>query len=137
MIANVATMAFAPMATRLVKKAKTRLNPGDRRFAELRCSVMEITRSEVDALSGATVLEFGAGWCPICQGARPLIDRALAAHPSVRHHRVEDGKGKPLGRSYRVKLWPTLIFLRDGKEVARVVRPKHASELETAFRDLG
>jgi len=97
---------------------------------------MEPTRSEVDALTGATVLEFGAGWCPICQGARPLIDGALAQHPEVQHRWVEDGKGKPLGRSFRVKLWPTLIFLRDGKEVARVVRPRQASELETAFGEL-
>jgi thioredoxin 1 len=97
---------------------------------------MEPTRSEVDALDGATVLEFGAEWCPICQGARPLIDGALARHPNVRHRWVEDGKGKPLGRSFRVKLWPTLIFLRDGKEVARVVRPKQASELDAAFQEL-
>jgi thioredoxin 1 len=37
--------------------------------------------------------------------------------------KVEDGPGRPLGRSFKVKLWPTLIFLRDGAEVARVVRP--------------
>jgi len=97
---------------------------------------MEPTRAEIDALPGATVLEFGAGWCPICQAARPLIDRALARHPDVQHRWVEDGKGKPLGRSFRVKLWPTLIFLRDGVEVARVVRPSQASELQAAFQRL-
>ena len=97
---------------------------------------MEPTRSEVDALGGATVLEFGAEWCPICQAARALIDRALVRYPEVQHRWVEDGKGKPLGRSFRVKLWPTLIFLRDGKEVARVVRPRHTSDLEPAFGEL-
>src|SRR6478735_718915 len=97
---------------------------------------MDPTRSDVDALSGATVLEFGATWCPICQGARSLIDRALARHSNVRHIWVEDGKGKPLGRSFRVKLWPTLIFLRDGQEVARVVRPRQPSDLDPAFREL-
>ena len=98
---------------------------------------MELTRREIDARSGATVLEFGAEWCPICQAARPLIDRILARYPHVQHRRVEDGKGKPLGRSFKVKLWPTLIFLRDGQEVARVVRPKQASELDAAFQQLG
>jgi thioredoxin 1 len=94
----------------------------------------EPTRSEVDGMRGQVVLEFGAGWCPICEEARPLIDRALEANPSVRHLRIEDGKGKPLGRSFGVKLWPTLIFLRDGREVARVVRPGTASELVAAFQ---
>lgn len=93
----------------------------------------EPTRSEVDQLPGATVLEFGAGWCPICQAARPLIDAQLAARPGLRHLRIEDGKGQPLGRSFRVKLWPTLIFLRDGNEVCRVVRPTRPDELAPAF----
>lgn len=97
----------------------------------------EITRSEVDALRGPVVLEFGAAWCPICQGARPLIERTLAAHPGVRHLRVEDGKGKPLGRTFRVKLWPTLIFLRDGAEVGRVVRPEDEADLASALDSLG
>jgi thioredoxin 1 len=96
----------------------------------------EPTRSEIDELRGSTVLEFGASWCPICQHARPLIDRALAEHPNARHLWIEDGKGKPLGRSFRVKLWPTLVFLVDGREHARVVRPRDASELNAAFAHL-
>ena len=94
---------------------------------------MEPSRAEVDAYTGAAVLEFGASWCPICQAARPLIDRALRDHPKVQHRWVEDGKGLPLGRSFRVKLWPTLLFLKDGREVARVVRPRTAAELEPGF----
>jgi thioredoxin 1 len=93
----------------------------------------EPTRGEVDELPGVTVLEFGATWCSICKGARPLIDTALAAHPDVRHLRIEDGPGKPLGRSFRIKLWPTLVFMRAGREVARVVRPGAADELNGAL----
>ncbi len=97
---------------------------------------MELTRNEVDATPGDLVLEFGASWCTICAGARPLIDSAFAEHPAVRREWVEDGKGKPLGRSFAVKLWPTLIFLRDGREVSRVVRPTQSSELRQAFERL-
>lgn len=87
----------------------------------------EPARSEVEAMPGAAVIEFGAAWCPICQAAQPLIDAAFAGHPGVRHLQVEDGRGRPLGRSFGVKLWPTLVFLRDGKEVAREVRPRDQS----------
>ncbi len=96
----------------------------------------ELDRAEVDVTQGPLVLEFGTGWCGICAAAKPLIDRAFAEHAAVRRVWVEDGKGKPLGRSFGVKLWPTLVFLRDGREVARVVRPRDEDALQEAFERL-
>lgn len=90
-------------------------------------------REEVDALAGATLLEFGTSWCGWCRGAQPAIAEALAAHPQMRHIKVEDGPGRPLGRSFRVKLWPTLIFLRDGQEVERLVRPDGPQAIRDAL----
>lgn len=89
----------------------------------------EPARAEVGAWPGAAVLEFGAAWCGFCQAAQPDIAAALGDFPAVRHVKIGDGKGKPLGRSFQVKLWPTLIFLRDGREVARAVRPGSAAEV--------
>jgi thioredoxin 1 len=96
---------------------------------------MEPTREEVDRLTGPVVLEFGADWCPHCQAIQSDVAGRLAAHPAVRHIRVEDGKGKPLGRSFRVKLWPTLVFLRDGAVVGQLVRPS-VEEIAKGFADL-
>lgn len=92
-----------------------------------------LSRSELDALPGATVVEFGTNWCGWCRGAQPLIETAMADHPQLRHIKVEDGQGRPLGRSFRVKLWPTLIFMRDGVEVTRVVRPSGVGEIRDAL----
>jgi len=93
-------------------------------------------RGEVDAMRGATVVEFGTDWCGHCQVARPFVQAAFDAHPDVRHVKVEDGPGRRLGRSFGVKLWPTLVFLRDGVEVARVVRPTDRESLARAFTEI-
>ncbi|HEU4654888.1 MAG TPA: thioredoxin family protein [Steroidobacteraceae bacterium] len=95
------------------------------------------TRDEVNALSGPVVLEFGTNWCGYCRAAQPSIEAAFAGFPSIRHLKIEDGKGRPLGRSFRVKLWPTLILLRDGAEIARVVRPTAAGPIADALAQLG
>ncbi len=94
---------------------------------------VEPTRAEVDALAGATLLEFGSPFCGHCQRAQPLIEQALAAHLGLRHLKIADARGRRLGRSFTVKLWPTLVFLRDGVEVARVVRPQEVAAIEYAL----
>lgn len=90
-------------------------------------------RSAVDAMPGIVALDFGANWCGYCRAAEPLIDAALQAHPAVRHLKVEDGPGRPLGRSFRIKLWPTVVVLKDGQEVARVVRPQDQDAVRQAL----
>ncbi|MEX5746008.1 thioredoxin family protein [Massilia sp. X63] len=94
-------------------------------------------RSAVDAMPGTVMLDFGANWCGYCRAAEPLIDEALAGSPSVRHVKVEDGPGRPLGRSFRIKLWPTVVVLKDGQEVARVVRPVASDEVRVALAQAG
>ena len=93
----------------------------------------EPTRDEVDAMSGTVLLEFGINECPHCQVAQPLIAYALKRYPGVRHIRLEDGKGRRLGRTFAVKLWPALIFMQDGKEVARVIRATKQAEVDVGF----
>jgi thioredoxin 1 len=93
----------------------------------------EPRRAEVDAMEGATLLEFGSPWCGWCRRAQPLIAQALEGHPGVRHIKIADASGKRLGRSFQVKLWPTLVFINQGKEIARLVRPDDADEIRQAL----
>jgi thioredoxin 1 len=93
-------------------------------------------RDEIDSLDGPTVVEFGAPWCGFCLRAQPLVASAFSTYPQVRHIKIEDGPGRRLGRSFKVKLWPTLIFLRDGQEIARVVRPADEEEIRQAFAQI-
>ncbi len=96
----------------------------------------EPTREEVDQMSGPVVLEFGADWCPHCQAIQPWMSNMIAQYPHVRHLSIEDGKGRPLGRSFRVKLWPTLVFMMNGVVVSQLVRPS-VEEMAQGFAELG
>jgi thioredoxin 1 len=53
----------------------------------------------------------------------------------VKHVKVEDGPGRPLGRSFSVRLWPSFVFLRDGRVVQQIARPSY-SALDEGFRAL-
>jgi len=67
---------------------------------------------------------------------RPQLAALLRKFPEVRHIKIEDGKGKPLGRSFRVKLWPNLVFMRDGKVVAQAARPGR-EEIQKGLEAIG
>jgi thioredoxin 1 len=93
------------------------------------------TRQEIDRSQGIVLLEFGTHWCGICRALAPHVEDLVQRHPAVRHVKVEDGPGLPLGRSFQVKLWPNLVFLKDGTVLRQLVRPS-ATELKAAFAEL-
>ena len=93
-------------------------------------------RAEIDAQGGPAMIEFGNAWCGHCRAAQPLIAAALESHPVVRHIKIADGPGRPLGRSFGVKLWPTLIFLEGGKEKSRLVRPAASNAIADALAEI-
>jgi len=93
--------------------------------------------AEVEAMTGLVLLDFGTDWCGHCVVARTPVEAWLAGRDGVDHLRVEDGPGRRLGRAYRVKLWPTLVLLRDGREIARVVRPRELRDLQPLEAALG
>lgn len=96
----------------------------------------KLERADLDILKEPAVVEFGASWCGYCQAAQPIIAAALIQYPNINHINIEDGKGERLGRTYAVKLWPTLIFLKGGVEISRLVRPTDTASIANALDEL-
>lgn len=94
------------------------------------------TRDEVNAIREPMVVEFGQPGCGHCQAAAPLIKAAFAEFTGVVHLKLEDAKGRLLGRAFEVKQWPTLIFLQEGEEVERLVRPRSEQEIREALEKI-
>lgn len=103
---------------------------------ELPFSIEQPLRADIDALRGPALLQFGTAWCGHCRAAQPAVAQALGEVPGVRHVKVEDGPGRALGRSFGVTLWPTLVFLRDGRELGRLVRPVAAEPVRAMLQRL-
>lgn len=86
------------------------------------------TIDQVRTLADYAILEFGTPWCGHCRASWPAVQEVLN-QLNLPHIKVYDGKGKRLGREFQVKLWPTLILLSSGEEVARLVRPLQVEEV--------
>lgn len=99
-------------------------------------SANEPLRAEIDAMAGPAVIEFGTDWCGYCNAIQPMVKPLLAKYSKLKHFKIEDGPGRPLGRSFGIKSWPTFIFLRDGKELARLVRPANPASMQEALEKI-
>lgn len=106
-------------------------------MADQRYRAQQPAADAVAATRGLLLLDFGTDWCGHCQAGQAAVRDWTAQHPQVEHLRIEDGRGRPLGRAYRVKLWPTLVLLRDGEEIARAVRPREPRDLWGLDQALG
>lgn len=107
-----------------------------RQFKPYLSEVEAPSRAEVDGQSGLTLLEFGTSWCGHCRATEPPLVEALSQHAQWRHIKVEDGPGQALGRSFQIKLWPTLVLLRNGHEIGRLVRPTQTADISAALNVL-
>ena len=72
-----------------------------------------------------SLVDFTAAWCGPCKIMKPILD-GLSAHYQIPLRYVDVEIDRELANSYMVKSMPTLVVLRDGKEVGRIVgsRPR-------------
>lgn len=101
-----------------------------------------INLAGADALAdtrGIALLDFGAERCPPCRALAPVL-AALAEEyrGRVRIAAVDCDRERALAERFLVRSMPTLVVLRDGREVGRVVglRPRAfvAGVLDRALR---
>ena len=74
-----------------------------------------------------TVLDFTAEWCPPCKALKPTL-AALAKEygAAIEVVMVDVDADQIAAQNYNVRAMPTIVILRDGKEVGRTqgARPK-------------
>ena len=86
-------------------------------------------------MRGLVLRELGTAWSGYCRAAEPAMAGLLSQQKNWRHVKIEDGPGRGLGRSYGVKLWPTVLMPRDGLEVTRFVRPTQVTAISAAMNE--
>lgn len=83
----------------------------------------EIKGSEFEqALSGVTLVDFSATWCPPCRALEPELEAvAETLEGQAKVFKIDVDTDPMLAQRYGVRGVPTVVVLKDGKEVDRVV----------------
>ena len=93
-------------------------------------AVLTITKdnfaSEVMASDKPVLLDFWASWCGPCRMVSPIIDEISAERGDIKVGKVNVEEQRELAAQFRVMSIPSLVVMKDGKIVNRMVgaRPK-------------
>ncbi|CAH2355341.1 thioredoxin-2 [[Candida] railenensis] len=76
-----------------------------------------------DALThdGLVVVDFFATWCGPCKMIAPLLDKFSAEYSSAKFIKVDVDEFGEIAQEYEVSSMPTVIFVKGGKEIHRVI----------------
>jgi len=68
------------------------------------------------------MVDFWATWCGPCRATGPVIDQLATEYAGkLKVGKVNVDENRELSMQYRVNAIPTVVFLKDGKEVSRMV----------------
>ena len=76
----------------------------------------EVIRSEQKVL-----LDFWAPWCGPCRMVGPILDEIARERPDIKVCKVNVDEEPALAAQFGIMSIPTVVFLKNGKEIGRKV----------------
>ena len=79
------------------------------------------------------LIDFWASWCGPCKAISPIIDEISEKHPEIKVCKINIDEEGELATQFDIMSVPTLLVIKDGKEVNRSVGLKPKNQILQMF----
>jgi thioredoxin 1 len=83
-----------------------------------------------------SVVDFSATWCGPCRRLEPILGELAAELPGIDFFKLDADRSQQLAMRWGVQAVPTIVVLRDGRVVDRMVGLRPKGELADRLREL-
>ena len=95
------------------------------------------TNYEKETTKGPVIIDFWAEWCGPCKMLGPIFDELSQEITDVKFAKVNVDENQDIAGNLGVRGIPTLVLLKDGQEIDRIVgflpKPQLKKKIEDAF----
>ena len=67
------------------------------------------------------LVDFYADWCGPCKMLAPIVEEVASEHEDLKVVRINIDNEESIAMDYQIMSIPTLVLIKDGKEVDRVI----------------
>lgn len=97
--------------------------------------ILDVTREnfeeEVLKADKKVLVDFYADWCGPCKMLAPIVEEVASEHDDLKVVRINVDNEERIAMDYQIMSIPTLVLIKDGKEVDRVVGAVQKKVIET------
>lgn len=86
-------------------------------------------KEEVQAQQGIMLLDFWATWCGPCSMIAPIVDQ-VSEEENIKVGKINIDEERNLAYQFEIEAIPTIILMKDGKEINRQVGFMDKNELK-------
>lgn len=92
--------------------------------------------SDFQVETGLVAVKFWATWCAPCKRMEPtLVKMEQEFGDNVKFYSVEIDQVPVIAQKFRIRTLPTVLFLKNGREVNRITGLVLTEPLRKAFKD--